>query len=218
MRDAIEWARLAVFLGFVALGLRVALSARRAADGRPDRGTVDLLLVYVLVVSLLVGFTQKESWPFANWPLIHHLSPRRVTGVLAIEALDALGQSYVVDSRVWQPLAPEELMSWMQNRFRDLPPPAQERVARTLLEKAEMARQRVRRGLPVGTDGWLLGPLAAPHHFRPGQAWRSPVDVPATPFAGIRVVELEWDVEERLADWSRVTRRPVYELRDARAS
>jgi hypothetical protein len=84
-----------------------------------------------------------------------------------------------------------------------------------LLGRAEAARRRVMAGKLAGRNGWILGPLAAPYHFQRPRLWRSTADVPAAPFAGIRIWELAWSVEERAADPRRVERRLVLEVAPA---
>ncbi len=212
MRQIIEWGRLAVFLGFVLSGLLVAHRGRASGPRPGQRARVNWLLAYVLVVTAAVGFLQKESWPFSNWALIHHLSPKRISGFLELELLDAAGRGYPADFRIWEPLATEELNAWMSRYFRGLDPEARARVAAFMLARAEAARLRLRAGNPVGLNAWVLGPLAAPYHFQRRPAWRAASDVPATPFTGLRVWELEWDVEARLQDEGRVARHLLFEF------
>jgi hypothetical protein len=205
-------ARLGAFLLFVALGL---LAARAAA--RPGaRSRVDVLLVYVLVVTGVVGLIQQESWPFSQWALVAGVSPRRMRS-LEVQGLDAQGRAYVVDLRVIQPLSPEEFASWLYANLERLTPAGRERLARFLLVRAEAGRQRLLRGERVAPNQWLLGPLVAPYHFHDAKTWRSAAQVPAGPFTGVRAFFLEWDVEERWRNPGRVTRRLLFEI-DERSS
>lgn len=199
LRPALDVARLAAFLGFVALGLAVAR--------RPERRRVDRLIAYVMALSVAVGLTQVEAWPFTNWALVHSMAPSRMSS-WEIEGLDATGRAWPVDARVLQPLAPEEFGSWMFARVPGLPEDARARVGRFLLDRAEAGRQRLVSGQPVGGNETLLGPLAAPFHFQQKPIWRAPSDVPAEPFVAVRVQVLEWDVETRRRHESQVTRRP----------
>lgn len=203
--------RLGVFLGFLVLGLLAASSAPRVC--RLSRSArVNLFLVYVLSITTTVGFSQRESWPFTNWALVHHLAPREVSGRIELEMVDADGRAYPADHRIWQPLAPEELYTWLQRYFAALDDAGRINLARFMVARAEAARVRLQRGEPVGTNGWVLGPLAAPYHFQARVQWRSPSHVPPTPFVGVRVWEVSWNVEERLADPRRVVRRLLVEL------
>lgn len=209
MEPAVDVCRLGVFLLFVALGL---MAARRA--GRSDaRRRVDVLLVYVLVVTAVVGLIQQESWPFTQWALVSGLSPRRIRS-LEVQGLDAAGRGYVVDLRVLQPLSPEEFASWLYANVWAMKPSAREGLARFLLCRAEQGRQRLRRGERIARNQWLLGPLAAPYHFHDAKTWRSPEQVPAARFTGVRAYFVEWDVEERFRNPERTTRQLLFEFHD----
>jgi hypothetical protein len=65
----------------------------------------------------------------------------------------------------------------------------------------------------VAPNQWLLGRLAAPYHFHDAKTWRSSDQLPDSPFTAVRAFFLEWDVEERYADPSRVSRRLLFEYR-----
>jgi hypothetical protein len=201
MEPAVDVARLGVFALFVALGLLAARGGRRA---------VDRLIVYVLAVSCLVGVTQVESWPFTNWALVNHGSPRRIVS-LELEAIDAGGRGFVVDLRVLQPLSPEEFATWLKANLPALTPADRERLARFLLARAEEGRVRLRAGGSPAPNQRLLGPLDAPYHFHDAKIWTSAAQVPATPFVGLRAWFWDWDVEERFADPTRVEKRLLFE-------
>jgi hypothetical protein len=199
LRPALDVLRLLLFCGFVALGL---FARKRAAERR----AADPLLAYTLAVSLAVGISQIEAWPFSNWALVHGLAPARMAS-WQIEGIDASGRAWPVDARVLQPLAPEEFGAWMFARVPGLPAESRARLGRFLLDRAEAGRRRLREGRQVGTNEAVLGPLAAPFHFQQRRVWHAPDDVPAIPFAAVVVSVLEWDVGERRRDDSRVTRR-----------
>ena len=205
-------ARLGAFLLFVALGLLAARGATRTGARR----RVDVLLVYVLIVTSVVGLIQQESWPFTQWSLVAGHSPRRMRS-LEVHGLDAQGRAWLVDLRVLQPLSPEDFASWLHANLERLPPAGRERLARFLLERAEAGRSRLLRGERVAPNQWLLGPVAAPYHFHDAKTWRSADQVPAEPFIGVRAFFVEWDVEERLQDPGRVARRLLFEI-DERSS
>lgn len=211
MEPAVDVARLGVFVLFVVLGL---LAARRAAAVQARR-RADRLIVYVLAITVLVGVTQVESWPFTNWALVNHGSPRRIVS-LELEGLDASGRGWVVDLRVLQPVSPEEFATWLKANLPRLLPAERERLARFLLYRAEEGRRRLRAGERVAPNQWALGPLDAPYHFHDAKTWTSLAQVPATPFVGLRAWFLEWDVEERFADPARVQRRLLFETHGTR--
>jgi hypothetical protein len=208
MEPVVDLLRLGVFTGFVVLGLATAWRLRRGAALR----AVDPFLVYVLAASIGVGLIQVESWPFTTWALIHNVSPKRAKTWEMI-GLDGAGRGYLIDPRIFQPMAPEEFGAWLFSRFRQLSPSGQANIARFILERAESSRLRVSQGKPVGPNDSLLGPLSAPYHFQPPVVWRSPGDVPSESFAGLQLWELEWNVEERFADERRVSRQLLFEFR-----
>jgi hypothetical protein len=215
LQPALDVARLLLFGAFVALVVRVG-RATAAGDPAPARRWADRLIGFVLAVSLAVGLTQVESWPFSNWALVHGLaSPRGAS--LELEGLDGAGRGWRVDFRALQPVPPVEFASWMSANEPRLTEPAKAAVARYLLEQAEAARRRARAGGAIGANDRLLGALSAPHHFHvdPALGWPRPESVPEAPFTGIRLWRLEWDVEQRFTDPTRVTRRLVLETHRA---
>jgi hypothetical protein len=215
LQPALDVARLLVFAAFVALVVRAG-RASAAGDPSAARRWADRLIVFVMAVSCAVGVSQVESWPFSNWALVHGLaSPRGAA--LEMEGLDGAGRSWRVDFRALQPLAPEEFASWLSANEARLTEPSKAAVGRFLLGQAEAARVRARAGGAVGADDRLLGRLSAPHHFHldPALGWPRREAVPPAPFTSLRLWRLEWDVEERFADPTRVTRRLVLEARPA---
>jgi hypothetical protein len=198
LKPPLEIARLGVFLVFVALGA--------FAWWRRDRGSADRLILYVLAVSLAVGLSQQEAWPFSNWALVHGLAGPRA-GSWEMEAVDAAGRSWPVDPRVLQPLSPEEFGAWMFGSVPRLTPQGRRRLADFVLDRAEAGRRRLKAGERLGVSESRLGPLAAPYHFHTHAVWRTPADAPDAPFVALRVWALSWDVEERARDEGRVERR-----------
>jgi hypothetical protein len=213
LEPAVDVARLGVFVAFVGLGLAVLLQASRDVPAR--RRAVNRLILYVLAVTVAVGLVQVESWPFTTWALVHTASQARMRS-WEIEGLDAQGRGYPIDPAVVQPLAPVELGARLLSRTRGLPPEGQVSVARFVLERAERARSRFLAGWRFAPNEWLLGPLALPYVFRQPAIWRSPADVPETPFVAVRIWLLEWDVRERLADEGRVSRDLLVEVHHGR--
>jgi hypothetical protein len=190
----------------VALGLLAAWGSRRPGARR----RTDLLIGYVLAVTTVVGLVQQESWPFTQWSLVSGTPARHMTS-LEVEGLDASGRGYVIDLRVLQPLSPEELASWLKANEKRLGTRGEESLGRFLLERAEEGRRRLRDGRRVAPNQWLLGPADAPYHFHDAKTWRSAAQVPVSPFTGLRAWFLEWEVEERYVDESRVRRRLLFE-------
>lgn len=215
LEPAVDIARLACFVAFVVLGLRAAAAGRAGvAEGRVR---VDRFLAFVLGVSAAVGFVQQESWPFSQWALVHNLASKRVRS-WEMEAFDGAGRAYPVDPRVLQPLAPEEFGAWLLAHLPQLALEGKRSVGLFILRNAEEARLRLVRGEAVARNEWLLGPLAAPYHFHERTGWTSRADVPETPFVGLRIWLLEWEVEERLHDEGRIDKRLLLEVDGAPAT
>jgi hypothetical protein len=84
-------------------------------------------------------------------------------------AVDANGAEWIVPSDSWSPIYERTLEQWFLMHFQKLTPHERERVLGFLLNKAEVARDRVLAGLWIGHRR-LLGPLAAPPWFSPLQS------------------------------------------------
>ncbi len=225
LRATAETLRLGAFLGFVFLGLRMVWKQVRSQDAQ--RATTQFI-VYAIAVTCAVGFTQIEAWPFSNWALIHHISQPQMLDWI-VEGTDATGKAYRIDKRFMEPMPYEDFDTWFKTGFfrigrteeeaklcylvRRPSTPGQERVARFLIARAEIARQRFIRGQSPGRNGTIVGPFAAPYHFDRPTLWRTVSDVPSTPFVGLRIWQIEWGVEERYRDESSVKRRLLFDYR-----
>lgn len=196
----VEIARLACFTTFVVLVVR----SSRAPE---DRRRVKQLLTFVVVVTLGVGVTQVEAWPFTNWALVHTLRSAQMRS-WELEAADKSGRVWAVDPRVLQPLSPEEFGSWMFREHDMLNDAEREELTRFLLLRAERGRRSFLAGDFPSNDRFL-GELSAPFHFRQRRLWRSHRDVPATPFINASIVELTWNIEARQRDGGPIVRRPL---------
>lgn len=198
----------------VAAGLTVLAEVRRRRSAL--RLARHLLIAWVLGATLLAGIGQRDLWPLSSWSLMTR-APRRDMGVspvyLRLLLVDGAGREYPLDYRSAEPFAVEELMAWMRGHFMRLPPPGRDSAAAFLLMRADAARARVRDGKSPGTQGRVLGPLRAPFHLLHPRQWNDEMDVPATPFAALRVYGETWDLLERAEGPSRVTRVLHYEFR-----
>jgi len=227
LRPIVEIFRLALFLGLVGLGFRVVWLQRA---GRPSDRAVLALITYAIAVSCAVGFTQVEAWPFTTWALVHNISHQRMLDWI-IEGVDARGTGYRLDARFIEPLPYEDFDSWLKLGFMRIgltdeevrswqsrsEKPAmragQRRVAELLISRANEARLRFLRGEAPGRNARILGRFAAPYHFDRPPLWRSAGDVPVTQFVGLRIWQIEWDVEGRHRDPSRFERRLIFDYR-----
>ena len=193
-----ELIRAAFFIAFLILGFCARRSSRAALT----------FIAYTIAVSLLVGFTQLEAWPFSNWALVHTMRAQSINRWDFI-GVDANGRSWVIDQRVLQPIAPEEFDTWMRMKFFRLTDAGRDVVAADILRRAEEGRLRFLAGGHPGTDPWVLGALAAPRHFCRAAIWRDAHDVPRVPFRRFQLRVTEWDIENA----SHATQRVLYESR-----
>jgi hypothetical protein len=200
-----QYLRLASFLAFVLLGARVPFLKRPESRRRG----ILLVVAYVLAVNGAVGLTQRDAWPFATYPLVPSVYD---AGMLASKCeyvgLDAGDREFPIHPLSFSPVFPLTLDIWMVKTYPSLTPEAKRQVGRFLLERAEEARRRLRRGEAIGSERWL-GRLAAPDWWM----YPRPAEVPEAEFEGLRVYLVSWRPGEREADPRRVTRVVLLEHR-----
>ena len=194
-------------LVFVILGLAAAWLAYR----RPgNRGAVNLLIAYTILLSFSVGFTQRESWPFSTWPFIAGRVARPST-FPRIVAIDAQEKEYQIDYRAWEPFEFDELMAWKDQFFSRFDATTKDRIATYLLDHLDTARRQWAAGERRHYFDRFFGPLSAPLFLGHRAYWDAAV--PDRAFSGLRFYEETWDVEQRARDPSSISRRLVYEYR-----
>jgi hypothetical protein len=200
----------ALFAAFVVLGITTWLPRR---PWRERRSRASRFITFFAAVSLAVGITGRESWPFTTWRLVGGHSPTLVTNY-DFEVVSADGRALRLDPRVWQPASDNEILDgWLAWHIDQSSAEERNELARFVLDRAERARQSLRAGGNVGVNGWLLGPLAAPYSYQRRPLWHSAGDVPDTPFVEVRLVREQWDVRARFNDESLVVREVVHDLR-----
>lgn len=198
------------WFGFLALGantLVAELTQRKPSD---RFRAANRLLVATLVISFTAGITRKSLWPFDSWPMFQYTLSNVVTS-RAILGVDAEGREYPVDSRAWQPMQSEELISWLGSVFPSLAPASQDSAVAFLLDQANAARARATTGERVGYLDRFLGPFAAPSHFLHQRFWDDQDAVPPRPFVRLRIVMETWDVESGRSDPGTLDRQAEYE-------
>ena len=209
IRWAIEIGRLAAFITFISLGLRLLWLERRGLATR--RATV-MLVAWSLFVTSAVGFTQIEAWPFTNWALVENVSHIRMQDWI-LYGLDETGRSYRLDYRFVHPLPYEDFDTWMKTFMLRTGNGGERRIAQFLVDRAEAARVRFLATGRVSTNERYLRAAAAPYHFVRPRQWRTSADVPSTKFTGLQIWREEWSIEERHGDESRVSRDLIFEYR-----
>lgn len=201
MNEIVGGIRLLVYLGFAGLGLCVATAA-----GEAHRRATNGLLVYVLSLSLLAGFAQRDAWPFATHASMAEDSSVEPWRWSYVRLLDADGREWVADAEAWSPLSHLRVHQWLSRVGSQLPESQQREAAAYLLERAEEARQLRWQGHSLGTERWLRG-LAAPHRFR----FRVDSGRPERPFAALRIYTMTWRPSKFGADPGRMTRKLALE-------
>ena len=202
--------RLPIFAAFVLLGVTTQI---RRGSTRARRQRVNLFIGFVVFISLAVGLSRRESWPFATWAVVSGLGPEEITNY-DFELVSGDGRTVRLDPRVWQPASDNEILDgWVAWHIDETPPAQRDELARFVLDRAERARQKVRSGGSAGVNGWVFGPLAAPYAFRRGPLWNSAADVPAAPFVTVRLVKERWNVLARFHHEAAIARQVVYEYR-----
>ena len=199
----IQLVRLASFALFLALGYRLHRLRTKAARRRG----VNFLLGYMMVLSLVVGITGRDDWPFSSYPLVvSQGTVESLISELEVVGLDANGQEWAIDPLSWSPVFPLALRGWFTRTFPRLGDDERHRAGDFLLARAEESRRRLLRGERIGSER-LLGWAAAP----PGWAVYRRKAVPATSFVALRIYHVAWRPRERLADPSRLSRTLLFE-------
>ena len=202
------------FILFVTFGLLVSVS-RRLGPPTTRRPLTSIFLWVALFVSFAAGLTQHDLWPFSSWPVLAHTLPTgwNYSPPPHIMGVDSSGKEYDIDYRAWQPLALEELTSWIRLHFAHLDPAEQDRAGAYLLGRANRAREQALSpaGLPY-PNRWF-GPLTAPTHMLHPAIWSHPENVPRNPFVELRIYGETWNLEERRRDQKKVTRVLIFDYR-----
>jgi hypothetical protein len=199
----IQLLRLASVILFLALGYRLHFLQAPAARRRG----INLLLGYLVALSLAVGVTGRDNWPFSSYPLlVSQATVESVVSELEVVGLDANGQEWAIDPLSWSPVFPLALRGWFNRTFPSLRDNERRRAGEFLLARAEQARRRLLHGERIGSER-LLGRVAAPPDW--GVYRRKAV--PPTAFAALRVYHVVWRPRERLADPRRLSRTLLFE-------
>jgi hypothetical protein len=153
-------------------------------------------IAFSLVASFGAGLAQRNLWPFSPWPLVAGIHPAAATHARLV-AVDGTGVEHGVDYRAWEPMAIDELYSWLQGPFMSLEEEQKEAAFAWLLLRAEKGRRRALAGEAPSDRSSILGPLEAPLFLLHPRIWDDAGAVPAAPFTGLRLYLESWDVEGR---------------------
>jgi hypothetical protein len=180
--------RAATFLGFLALGWRVA----RLGPGPARRRAINLLLAYVVLVNGAAGLLQRDDWPFTS----HTIAVGRARAdsrVCRTEfvGVDDGGREWRLDPYTFTPVYDSILQYWIEQAPGRLDEAQRGTALAFLLDRAEESRRRLAAGRALGHQR-ILGPLGAPYWLRLPRS-RS---APASPYAALRAYSSCWSVAE----------------------
>jgi hypothetical protein len=183
----LELLRFASFLAFLVLGFRVTRAA-----GADRRRAINRFLAYVIAVSLAVGVSQVDDWPFAS----HTIAVGRARAdskVCRTElfGMDALGREWRLDPYSFTPVYHSILQYWLEQAPGRLDEEQRAHVFAFLLQRAEESRARLAAGRSLGPER-ILGRAGASYWLLLPRA----KDVPPTPYAGLRAYSSCWLVAE----------------------
>jgi hypothetical protein len=195
--------RIVLFLAFVALGLRIPLSAAASR-----RRAIHAFLAFVLVTHTLTIAAQVDGWPLSTYPMMANdtTAQPHQQHMIVIVGVDARGREGEADPLAWSPLYLQSMRGWFENVYAAVPSAERASVGHFLLRKAEAARAARAAGARFGNERWL-GPLAAPDTY----GYPPPRVVPADPFTGLRVYRVSWDRRDLLQGEPAVARLLVFE-------
>jgi hypothetical protein len=198
---------LAVFGGFVLL---VLLAGRFSGS----RTMVNTLIAYVVCVTLGVGATRIDLWPFSAWPLIALYHPPTATHARLV-AVDEAGVEQMIDARAFGSLSFLEVLAWMDGNLEKLAPADRDAACAYLLASIESARGAAVAKSSMGWKGRPLGPATAPYFILTPRWWDG-AGLPQHRLVGLRFYRVTWDLEQRQRDPEAFTRKLIYEYREPR--
>src|SRR5688572_27913180 len=138
----LELLRLASFLGFLALGLGIWVT--RPEDAPARRRAVGRLLVYVLVLSIAVGLSQWDDWPFTSHTIaVGRARPDSRVCATGLYGLDRDDREWRLDPYSFTPVYDSILQYWLEQALGRLTEPEGGRALGFLLDRAEESRRRL---------------------------------------------------------------------------
>ena len=180
--------RAASFLGFLALGWRVA----RLDPGPARRRAINLLLACVLLLSGAAGVLQWDDWPFTSHTIaVGRARPDSRVCTTELAGVDGGGREWRLDPYTFTPVYDSILQYWIEQGLPRLGALEQAKAASFLLERAEESRRRLAAGRALGHER-ILGPLGAPYWLLLPRSRA----VPSSPYAGLRAYSSCWAIAE----------------------
>jgi hypothetical protein len=182
-----EIGRLASFVLFLALGIRVA-----RASGSARRRAIVAFIGYVIAINAVAGITQIDNWPFTNNTLaVGRMRDDHPLRFIVFRGLDREGREWRLDPETFTPVFDSILQNWLSNRYPRLDGARRLAAESFLVARANETRARLFAGRRIGFER-LLGPLAC------GYWWLLPRarEAPDGDYRSIRVYRLEYRLSE----------------------
>lgn len=195
-------------LPFLALA---AIAAWQLAAG-VRRERVAAFLTVLMASVLLAGLLRVDIWPIAHWHVFYGALGAEQRTVI-IRAVDEAGAEFAIDNHALEPY-PSDHIAWLWGlQGPAWPQGRRDELGRWILARLNAVRAEVRERRWRPPSSSLLGPFAALSTLPHRRTWRTPDDVPATAFVGLRVYLDTWDADRLRLDRSRIERRLVFEYR-----
>jgi hypothetical protein len=177
-----------VFAGFIVLTLRV-----RPCDSPGASAPLRMLILYVIGVSMFVGVSRKDLWPFAAWRFVSYAVGDSGSFVRLV-GVDGAGREHPLDTRTFEPLEFGQVLGYLEYRIEQMPQAERTELLDFLLQRAQEGLARASAGGPVGSFSRLLGPLSAPIFQAAGTTWADRDNLPSE-LAELRYYRVYWRVD-----------------------
>jgi hypothetical protein len=174
-----------VFAGFILLVLRV-----RPGDTPRTSTSLRLLIGYIVVLTIYVGWSGRDLWPFAAWRYVSYAVADTGTFVRLV-GVDDGGREYPLDTRTFEPLEFAAVLGDLDYKVDRMSREERTEFLDYLLRLSQEGLARARAGQPVGRFTRILGPLAAPVFHVPVTPWKDRENLPPQ-LAELRLYRLYW--------------------------
>jgi hypothetical protein len=186
-----------VFAIFVILALFV-----RKGDRPGESAPLKIFVVYVIAVSMYVGLSRNDLWPFAAWRYVSYAVGQEGS-FMTLVGVDEKGNEHQLDTRTFEPLEFTSVMSAIGRRL-DHPEAPPNELLNFLLKLTQDGLARAHAGQPIGRFERFLGPFSAPVFHVP-VLWSDPEKLPHQ-IDELRVYHITWRV---VGDTAHVEKRVV---------
>jgi hypothetical protein len=184
--------RLFCFVLFIFLGLRIS----RPSDPIRRRKKITTFIVFTIAMHLATGISQRDAWPFSPYPLMRgRWNEKWQYSKVVIVGVDVSAKEWPLDAMTWSPVFPLVLQEWFNTYFPTLSSAERRNDLAFLLQKAEVARERMRAGQRIGNEKFL-GPLTASDWW----LYERVREASPSRFTALRVYREMWFPEKRATD------------------